>query len=325
MERFFEMPAQENSEALLRKKFEEQFHNFEEIKLGEGEFEAIDLTPEEITDETPVLLVPGYGKTPRSYKELLFEIYKSGRRVISMTAPTMDISLSKEEIPGIPKVQVTRAEALLQLLKEKHINNVDVIGHSEGGMNATIAASLDPGQFRHFVLVAPPGVTKEFSDSTPVLGEAVDWAIIGKRFAQNILHIRNESKNGTPEQVTRYALADAEAKEFTKARGTLKATYESGFVGKVDISEILRTIHMSGHGVSVVAGVDDKMLPMKKYQRDSDNNPRSADSIGIDGFYSVIKGHGEVHVNDDLCALVVEALTSLGKKYDKINSLANPE
>ncbi len=296
----------ETQEALLREKFDEQFSHFETIPWGESSIEVIDLTPDEITEAVPVLFVPGFGKTPRSYKEALFEIYKSGRRVLSLTAPTDKVELTREEKKNIPTAQAERAYAILHVLQEKRVGEVDVVSHSEGGMNATIAASLAPELFRHFVFVAIPGVTGTQS-----------FLEIAKRGIQNQMQINQEMSEADREAKERYERSNNDIKSWVKERGMLKGAIEATNPGRYEISDEVRKLHNSGHGISIISGVEDKMLPMEEYQRDETGTPRSADDLGVDGFYSIKKGHGELEVNEKVGMLAIHAIEALAQKYSQ--------
>ena len=292
---------------LLRNRLEQQFSQFEKIPFENTEFEALDIRPPEQKDDVPVLFVPGYGKTPRSYKELLFELFKAGRRVISMTAPTEDIKLRSYEKGKMPSAQVIRALAINHLIGAKNIHRVDVVSHSEGYMNATIAARIEPDKFRHFVPIAPPGVTEKQS-----------WPTIGKRFVQNQMDINRAIKSEAPDIATQYEHSNKEAKAFAKERGLIKAPYESGLPGRFSIADDARALHSEGHGVVIIAGTDDKMLPMSEYQRTKEGAARSAESLGVDGFTQHPGGHGAAHVNKNYGALAAIMLESLKKKYEKM-------
>ena len=291
---------------LLRNRFEQQFSQFEKIPFENTEFEAIDIRPPEQRDDVPVLFVPGYGKSPRSYKELLFELFKAGRRVISMTAPVEDIKLQPYEKGKVPSAQVIRALAINHLIGAKEINRVDVVSHSEGCTNATIAERIEPEKFRYFVYITPPGVT-----------EKQGWPTIGKRSIQNLMDINRAIKNETPEIAIKFQHSKDEAKVFGRKRGAIKALYESGLLGRFSIADEVRALHNEGHGVVIIAGTGDKMLPMREYQRTKEGAARSAESLGVDGFIQHPGGHGAAHVNKNYGALAAIMLESLKKKYKK--------
>ncbi len=295
-----------SAEKQLREKFEEQFDNFETIPFGNGVFEAIDISPDIISKETPILLVPGFGKSPRSYKEVFFELYKSGRRILSLTAPTSDID--EEGSLDVPKAQSDRARAVLELIQIKGIEKVDVVGHSEGGMNAVIAAEYEPDRFQHFVFVALPGVT-----------DTQSYFEIAKRGIQNQVYTKQQKKIAGDDVRGRFEQSEEDIKQWVKERGGLKATIESMNPGKVDITEYVQKLHQTGHGISIISGVEDKMLPMEEYQRTKEGEKRSVEDLGVDGFYSVKKGHGELEVNGEMGFLVSHAIDTLGKKYQKSN------
>src|SRR5258708_150908 len=68
--------------------FEEQFAARQSIEVAGGMAEVIDITPEHIKDEVPVMLSPGCGLTAtREYKPIIEELAKNERRVIALDHP----------------------------------------------------------------------------------------------------------------------------------------------------------------------------------------------------------------------------------------------
>lgn len=290
---------------------QEQYALFERMisqpavfQVGEAEVPVFDLRPEIVVSDTPVLFVPGYAKTAVSYKETLFELYKAGKRIISVSAPVADLNL---ELPDAdyPKPQLERALVINNVLTQMGIEQVDLVSHSEGGMNAMIAAAQNPDVFRHFLFVAPPGIT-----------EMQSYLTIIKRWTVGRMRSGVEKFSQTDIEKERVARFNAEAREFVTNRGVMKGALESMEPGRVDVSDLMRELHMAGHGVSVIAGADDLMLPMQEFQRNVTGAARSAESYGLDGFYSVRKGHDEIEVHgEDFGQLVNYALDALVAKY----------
>lgn len=227
-----------------------------------------------------------------------------------MAAPTADLGIELPE-STYPKPQVERAVVMNEVLAQKGIEKVDLVAHSEGGLNGTIAAAQQPDRFRHFVLVAQPGVT-----DTQSYVEIVKRAIRNKKFTDT------DKDEAAPERLSRHERSEQEIKGWVKDRGVVKGTIESMNPGRVDVSDEVRELHGIGHGVSIVAGADDEMLPMKEYQRDKAGAGRSADSLGVDGFYSVASGHAEMEINgEEYGYLANSALDALIQKYQPSDTL----
>lgn len=297
--------TRENEREILLQLFDAQLAQPEKMQFREGSFDFFDLTPEVLKDSVPVLFVTGFGKSPQSYRETLFEIYVSGRRVIGLSMPTEDVTVHEHErTENIPEVQTERALTLLYALIEKGIERADVVTHSEGGMNAAVAATIEPERFRNFVFIALPGVTS-----------AVSYFEIAKRGFQNMKAVKQGVREGDLETRARYKRSNDDIKQWVKRRGGLKAAVESMNPGRVEIGQVVRDLHNTGHGVSIIAHVDDKMLPMAEYQRNEEDKPRSTEELGIDGFYSVVEGHSMPEVDGREGLLVANAIDALAHKY----------
>lgn len=286
--------------------FVRQFSHPEEIPFGTTQFESWDIQPFEQTKDTPILFVPGWGKTPRSYEDGLKEYSKAGRRVLTLSFPTEDLEMNEENENRFPVAQANRARAILALLEAKGIEKVDVVGHSEGCMNAAIAAEATPEFFRHFVFIAPPGLT----------GKESHLGII-KAGAKNASTSKAERKTATPEEEERYMQGENDIKEWLRKRGKIKGILESMNPGRIEIDDLIRDLKTQGHGISIVAGADDHMVSMEKFQT------KNAEELGVDGFYSVAGGHERIAIKPEQYACLAEkALESLEKKYETKEQLA---
>jgi pimeloyl-ACP methyl ester carboxylesterase len=280
--------------------FEAQFASPERIPFMGGQIEVVDLKPEHLKTEVPVLFVGGFGVTPSAHKEGIAEYYRAGRRVLSLAYDSNSETIEKE---GVPAILATKAAAILEVLKTKGVPQVDVIAHSEGCMNATMAAAEAGDKFRHFVFVAPPGMTGKES-YMEILGSAL----------QNMKYNKEQYANATEEERQRWDSGGADIRKWVKGRGVVKGNIEAMAPGRFEIDDMVRALQEAGdgatHGVSMVVGVDDKMVHMEKFQK------RDAASLGVDGFYSVKGGHSELSMHPDQYAYLAEnALEALEQKY----------
>src|SRR5207244_703766 len=67
-----------------------------------------------------------------------------------------------KELVGIyPETTLRRALTILSLLEEKKIEQVDILGRSQGGIDVAVAARLCPDKFRNFVLLNTAGMMGE--------------------------------------------------------------------------------------------------------------------------------------------------------------------
>ncbi len=311
MEKFPSSPEETvSAEQPIDALFEAQFASPERIPFMEGEIEVVDLKPEHVKTEVPVLFVGGFGVTPSTHKEGIAVYYHAGRRVLSLGYVPNSEAIKKE---GVPAILATKAAAILEVLKAKGIPQVDVIAHSEGCMNATIAATQAGDRFRHFVFVAPPGMTGKES-YMEILGSAL----------QNMKYKKEQYANATEEVRQRWNNGSADIMQWVKGRGVIKGIIEATTPGRFEINDMVRALQEAGdrgaHGVSVVVGVDDKMVHMEKYQK------KNATDLGVDGFYSVKGGHSELLVHPNQYAYLAEsALKALEQKYRSERKKGSPE
>jgi len=157
-----EIELNENGD-LEKENFRDQFAHPEKIRFGESSFDAWDIHPSGEEKEVPVLFVSGWGLTPRTYEEGIYEYVKAGRRVLAFSSPAEEAKSDQVRTDDYPPAQVHHANAILTLIEAKNLNKVDIIAHSEGCINVAIAAEMAPDLFRHFVLVAPPDLTEKES------------------------------------------------------------------------------------------------------------------------------------------------------------------
>ena len=148
--------AQENNN------FETQFNKIESLDLAGRKIEVVDVSPEKLTDEVPVIMVPGMGADIPVYKDVLGVMVEKNRRAIaynhSNQGGDLESEATKEEIEIFPKEILRLAYDLLNIIKQKNLSQVDIIAHSEGAMTAIIAAVIHPEKFRNIVLFAPAGL-----------------------------------------------------------------------------------------------------------------------------------------------------------------------
>lgn len=137
--------------------FETQFGKREYISSPLGEIETLDITPSNLITKIPVLFAPGFRETPELQKECLREVYNSGRRVITLFHP-QKLQKLEATVGDFPEVELQKAKTLLMVLEAKKLPRVDVISHSEGAINVSIAATIEPRRFRNLILVAPAGL-----------------------------------------------------------------------------------------------------------------------------------------------------------------------
>jgi len=75
------------SQASSTKTFEQQCYDRFHIEVNGEQLEFVDISPQETKTEVPVLIAPGYGETPVTFRPLLQTLYDEHRRAIAIEHP----------------------------------------------------------------------------------------------------------------------------------------------------------------------------------------------------------------------------------------------
>lgn len=274
--------------------FEVQFQKREKLKTPEGEIELVDIVPTHNSDLAPILLAPGWSENPSTYEKSLRVIFGENRRSLS-------VGYSQRDGVAHPDAEVRKASLLLHALENKGIEKTDVIAHSEGAINALLAATMNPERFRNIVLDKPAGM----------IGKDSEIALMG-RFMKLMIQeaVVRPKALGDPTGATRAALRTARYCVENPQR-VLK---EMDALTSHDISDMIRLLKDKGVMVSVISGVDDPLFPVNRQI----DNMRKNGVPPIEGYYSVVGGHNELSIHADKhTALAVNALDSLQRRREK--------
>ena len=279
--------------------FEEKFAKKKTIEVLDAKLEAIDVKPDFLKTETPILFAPGWGGTLEAYKDSIETLYEKNRRVLSLTharkgadKKLMDSELKKQ----YPADELRKSMALLALIDEGNIEKVDAVAHSEGAINTAIAASLRPEKFRNIVFVNPAGLIGP--DKFPKL--AGRFNLNGIQTFFDAIFNKEELKRIRLQRLT---------KEVIKyiSQNPARALKESVAISQSEIYAMLEDLHDEGIGIFIVNGVGDPVFPMDKMQK-----ILKADKI--DGFLSVKGGHNEIISNPEKYAAAAEEVLDKAEK-----------
>ena len=285
------------------KTFEEQFAKREYFEVAGGTAEVVDITPEKIKDETPILLAPSWACNLEVYKRAMETLSERERRVISLDHPRrggeMDKRVSKETADQYPREELRKALNILDVMEQKGIPQVDAIAHSEGAINVTIAAILHPEKFRNIVYYAPAGL----------IGKDTFTRLMGGFLKQGERPATFADVPVTDGEKETAAAALASVKSYVAAN-PLRAVKEVLEISQSQIHDMIRYLHEQGIGIVVASGVDDPVFPMRKMQK-------IAKLDSIDGFLSMRGGHGGLgDLPEEFMGKVEDMLTALEQQRE---------
>lgn len=275
--------------------FSGQFKHRERIPSFAGQVEYVDLTPPELSDNIPVLLVEGWGETIETHKRSLETIFNANRRAIAVNFPRHG---GTRLVGSAPEVEMKKATALEAAMLKTESKKLDIIAHSEGAISTIVAASTYPDKVRNIVFVDPAGLIGK--DHFFKLGAR--FSLMLSKDAVKLIRGRGPRKE--------MVVAANEATKYF-AKNPVRAIREVNAISAADIYESLENLRQMGIGVSVIHGVDDTVFPMKRVLK------TAGEKGGMDtiGFYSVKGDHREISVHPEkYTALAVNALENLASR-----------
>jgi pimeloyl-ACP methyl ester carboxylesterase len=250
-------------------------------------------------------VVPGFVETPESLKSFITSLAQAGER----TTIAVDHN-RREALPetaGTPyehyaPEHMARAQDLLTALEGAGLEQADLVAHSQGCVDAVVAAMLDAeagtNRIRNLVLVNPGGASGPQSKAGAGLRAGQEMM---KEFGRGL---RKPSSLPGLSQIARNAagyVADNPRRAYSEASATLQANI-------LDDLEVLREKY--GLQVAIVASVDDYIMQMDKFQAAVKNHH-------IDGFYSIKGGHNELILDSERQGTVIASILSdLAKKRE---------
>lgn len=284
--------------------FDTQFARREHFKVAGGDAEVVDIVPEKLKDETPIVLPPAWGLTLDIYKRAIKTLSERERRVIAMSHPRRGDNLkavsSEEEREKYPEEELRKAYNLLGILEQKNIPKVDVIAHSEGAINVTIAAMIHPEEFRNIVYYAPAGLS----------GKDTFTGLI-KRFSQQ--GPRAESLADVPVSEGEKETGAAAMKSWltyilANPSRTIKEINE---ISESQIYDMLYYLHEEkGIGILIASGIDDPVFSRNKIKA-------LANLHLIDGFLSMRGAHGGLgDVPEEIATRIENMLSALQEQKE---------
>ncbi|HEX7042294.1 MAG TPA: alpha/beta hydrolase [Patescibacteria group bacterium] len=242
----------------------------ENVKVSDGTFEIfrVQPQPERKTNLPPIVFLPGWGATPKSYQDTLAKFAEGGRDMISL-----------RYLPNLPKINsifrrdraknelLEEAEQLRQVLGDKlGLSEVDVIAHSRGAALAVelVKASIKNRdksrlKFRKIAFVGPGSFRKRDSILRIGLGFGADMTSDVWK-----MHIAKV----TPPSMQR-RLRNALIEEMKYVSSYLPwMTRQAALLGTLHNFDDVKMFEREGIGVTIIYAQDDKVFPP-----DSPQNP----------------------------------------------------
>lgn len=273
----------------------------EEFECPGGQIKVIDVEPSEQKTSVPVLVIPGWGETSRTFETSISVLADAHRRVLTIDQPRWGPiqSPERDDQRVYPKYELTKALNVLGVLKQKGIEKADVLAHSEGAIAAVMAASISPDQFRSIVLVAPGGM----------IGNEGLADVVSKLFRTMTDFLKRVA---TDQEARQHLLVSARETIKSVLKNPPRAMIELAEAHlKSDIREMLRVLHNQGIKIAIIHGVNDPALPLEEMQS-------AAKQDQVDGVYSVKGDHHEIFARPGkYTALAEEAFTALEAKLIK--------
>ena len=267
--------------------FQAQFSHRQPISVNGGRVEAVFITPVSPVEkpDIPILLAPGWSETIDVNRVPLEELYTLGRRVVTLSHARGGIHTNPDS--PLPKAIDRKAASLLATLDYFGIDQVDVIAHSEGGINAAVAALQYPSRVRNMVLIGSGGLLP--NDNVVKLSLRFIQASIGEAMGN----------------ISKYVISNPSwSLQETRAMAQQKSI------------DLLKNLQTKGIGVSFIHNVEDRVFPIGSLDKDL----TVLVGQGRAGFYSVVGNHNAILGDPRITRLAVNALDSLQYKRRKIKS-----
>ena len=261
--------------------------------------------------DVSVELVPGFAETIGSLDDFAGKVAQLGdQRVLGFEHPhSKPKGVSEQGGDWRRRFAVNhqdRGERLGAVREAAGIEKVDLVAHSQGCIDAIVAAYLSledgSGSVRNLILINPGGVVDPEGTHVTKLAamgmvEAADLASRALRHPSRLgKFIKNAGE--VVEDVVRHP----------------KLTFdEAKAIAATDMSGCLGDLREQGIHVAIVAGKGDRLFPLERIQK-------ALHEGDVDGFYSVEGGHNELTQNPQKMAELVVKIQD-----DLANGIENEE
>lgn len=265
----------------------------EKFRRNGGIIEIIDVNPKKTKSKIPVLLAPGWGGTIKAFEKPITFLVKEGRRVLSLNHPREGGRVRNNG--KYPIEEYRKAMSLLAVIEKKKLKKVDIIGYSEGCINAIIAATLKPDSFRNIVLVNPGGMVGKTAFLK--LTERFIKSLVKNNIETFIRPETKENMDNTMEELLGYIKNNPK-----------RAIEEALEIARFEIDGMLKDLKNQGVKIAIIHTENDSAFPMNEVKR-------VAGLDQIDRFYPADGGHFEIFRYPEKFMDIIDlALSDLEKK-----------
>lgn len=251
-----------------------------------GQIKFVERFPEQQKSSIPVLISPGWSENPRVFVDVIDELVRAGRHVIALKFGGNNRA---NDLSDFPAIEVNRAVAILDLMKERGIEKAHGLGHSEGGIPLAIAASLQPKRFKSIVLSGTGGMIGQDTLSK-LLGR------FSKKIARDaVFSVASKGRRRLLREGTKYIF-----------RHPVEGLRAARAISHTEIHQALSQLRSAGVKVGIMAGVKDPVFPMRRLQ----TGLKSGD---VDEFLSLKGGHDRLHTDRRYTRAAEKLLTAFEK------------
>lgn len=303
--------------------FKEQFQTIRQIESQGGNVKFVDIAPEVLDDEIPVIVAGGWGLGPKAYESTAKVGYESGRRMLLMEHSRS--GKPQSENASAPDEELQKAHSLVEVLKASGVEKTDVIAHSEGTIYTVLAALEHPELFRSIVFTGPAGMVGQ--DTTRQLVRRFG-PVMGRSLTKDMWH-NPRAGLATGNDITKHVI-----------KNPAKSLREIKDMAATRIDHVLGGLRQNGIKVGILQWNADRVFPPDRIEEhvviegiNRVTNGENSDYVvdptvvagNVDAYASVITkkaGHGDLQINPGVStAAALNLLKDFRKDIERENPM----
>lgn len=288
------------SEQPPTKNIEEQLKDVRTVESYGGQASYVELTPDEVKGDLPVLVAGGWSEGRNALKGTGEELFDNGYHTV-LVDHARHGKPSAESFDSFDKETHHKANTLQKVLEATNIDKADVIAHSEGSLNAVLAALQNPDKFGSLVLVAPAGM----------IGSDSIFKLAG-RFASKVARGATKDVIDNPRIAANLSLGV----QSYVAKNPAKSSSEVSALANTTIDDALAYLRHQGVRVGILQSAKDPVFPANRIK---DHVMLDGPYQNVDSYASVANrkaGHDDLLINPERSTLaavqMLETLRQMG-------------